>query len=489
MKPNLQKIKTFFKSIYTIKKESDLVITSTSFNNLGGQLLQAAADAKNIHYALCNREYILSLISNAAFKFLDPTIDTWKYLNTFVHETGEAFSVDRMFLLKYNKENHSLLLLKDYVYEKEGLSVSIYDMISQYENIFLDEKFSCPYKTKVVIQQVNKSLKPSMRHHLNTFRIKSFCSIPIFSGEDFFGLLNIHNCTDSKTWSKMELDTLQIVANLLSAWRKRSALEHSLKLQHEKLEETVLERTKELYSSNEVFKSLTESSPDSILRFDCNHKCIFANKVVSKHSGICTKKFLSYDLEDTFSEEAVQIVKNVLDYIVENSDEFNIELQFPKTKLWIDWKFKPEFDSSNNVCAIIAVGRNITRRKLADDVLTEYLDLQTESAVIKESSYKTIFEILGLPAIVCNTGDLIVDANRLAKELFCDKHLIGMNCSDLFVNKGCIAKYKDQIQDKDENHIDFLGELTLKDRSRIYNTTLSIIPNTKNFVCVFEKSC
>ncbi len=198
--------------------------------------------------------------------------------------------------------------------------------------------------------------------------------------------------------------------------------------------------------------------------------------------------FLFSPLDKIFSVETVRIVKNILDYVIENSEGFNIELQFPKTKLWIDWKFKPELDSSNKVCAVIAVGRNITRRKAADKTLIEYLDFQTESAIVQESSYKAIFEILGSPAIICNISDLIVDANRLAKKLFFNKQLIGIKCSDLFVNKDCIFKYKQQIQDDGGTEsCQFLGELKGKDR--IYNVTLSMISNTKNFVCVFEKKC
>lgn len=488
MKVVYQKIKSFIKSVYIPKKELSIIDTSESFLELGSQLVQAATHAKNVHYALLNRERILSIINNAAFNFLDLNGDAWGHLSVFIEELGQMMNVDRIFILCHNQDTNMLSILEDYIYEKPGLSVSIFKIIDQFKNIQHEKDFGFYFQTGITVWRSNEELKSTMKYYLHAFRIKSLCVVPIISDNDLLGTMVIQDCSFPRIWSKLEVSTLQIVSNLLSAWWKRIALEKSLKLQQEKLEETVLERTKELYSSTEVFRSLTESSPDSILRFDCNHKCIFANKVVSKHSGICTKKFLSYDLENTFSDETVQIVKNILDYIVENNEGFSIELQFPKTKLWIDWKFKPELDSSNNVCAIIAVGRNITRRKTADKALIEYLDFQTESAMIQESSYKTIFEILSFPAIVCNTSDLIVDANRLAKKLFSIKHLIGIKCSDLFINKDCIVKYKKQIQnDKNTESCQFLGELKGKDK--IYNITLSMISNTKNFVCVFEKKC
>ena len=487
MKVAYQRIKSFIKSTYIPKKEPNITDTSETFLKLGTQLVQAAADAKNIHYALLDREKILSTINIVAFNFLDPNIDAWDHLSSFIEKLGQLMSVDRIFLLCYNKKKDTLSILEDYMYENLYVDVSISDTLDQFKDIPHEKDFEFYFQTKISIWRSDEKLRSSIKHHLNIFRIKSLCAVPIIIGDELYGTLVVQDCVSPRVWSKLEIDTLQIISNLLSAWRKRSALEESLKFQQERLEETVLERTEKLYRSNEVFKSLTESSPDSIIRFDCNYKCIFANKVVSTHSGVNTKSFLFLSLEEIFLEETAQIVKNVLDYIVENSEGFRIELQFPKTKLWIDWKFEPELDSSNDICAITAIGRNITRRKLADDTLAEYLDFQTESTLVQESAYKTIFNILSSPAIICNTSNLIVDANKLAKKTFLNKHLVGSKCFDLFVNEDCISKYKNQIQDDNIESCQFLGEL--KDTNKIYNIVLSIIPNTKNFILVFEKNC
>lgn len=465
----------------------DFPVTQPTFSELGSQLLQAVAAARDIHYALQSRERILSIISKAASNFLDPHINTWNYLPFFINELGQAILADRIFLLKYNSKEDVLSILEKYIYEKDNLDIFISKSINQFKNIHQTKELKFYFQSKIKIWNLNMELESDLQHHLQIFKIKSLCVIPIIPEDNLFGVIVIHNCTSDKVWSKLEINTLQIIANLLGAWRKRKMLEQSLKKHQDHLEQVVLERTKKLYHSIEMFRSLTESSPDSIIRFDCNYKCIFANKVVSQHSGISIDRLLLSPLDDIFSDEYIQIIKNILDYVVENGEGFNIELQFPKTKLWIDWKFEPEFNSSNKVCNIIAVGRNITRRKLADNTLTTYLSHRVESAMIQESSYKTIFEILSFPAVVCNTGDLIIDSNKLAKKIFSKKQLIGVNCSDLFVNKDCIIKYKKQLQDNNEESCSFLGEIKAGDRNIIYNITLSIIPNTKNFICIFEK--
>jgi len=483
-----QKIKSFIKST-RVSKKTGLLTTQTVFSELGSQLLQAAADAKDIHYALQNRERVLSVVSKAAFNFLDPHINTLNYLLFFINELGQAMSVDRVFLLKYNKEEDTLSILDDYIYEKDTLGVSIFEVIDQFKNIRHKKDFEFYFQNKIKTWRSDEKLKSSLQYHLQIFRIKSLCVIPIMSDDSLLGVMVIHDCNFNRIWHKLEISILQIISSLLSAWQKRKALEQSLKDHQNYLEQAVLERTEKLHHSIEMFRSLTESSPDSILRFNCDYECIFANKVASQHSGICIDKLLFLPLDNIFPKEAAQIIKNILDYIIETGEGFNIELQFSKTKLWVDWKFKPEFDSSNNVCNIIAVGRNITRRKLADNTLTKYLDYQAESAMIQESSYKTIFEILSFPAVICNTGDLIIDSNKLAKEIFSKRQLIGVNCSNLFINKDCIIKYKKQLQDNNKESCSFLGEINIKDKNRIYNITLSIIPNTKNFICVFEKKC
>ncbi len=488
MKVAYQKVKSFIKSVYIPKKETDIIDTSTTFLELGSQLVQAATDAKKVHYALLNRERILSVINHAAFNFLEVDINAWGHLSSFIKRLGQLMNVDRIFILRHNKDIDTLSILENYIYEKPGMGVSLFKVISQFKNIHHEKDFEFYFQTRITTWRANEKLKPFIKHYLHVFRIRSLCVVPIITNNNLLGTIVVQDCSSPRIWSRLEISTLQIVSNLLSAWWKRSALEDSLKSHQEKLEETVKERTEELYRSTEIFRSLTESSPDSILRFNCRYQCIFVNKKVTLHSGVSMSNFLSSPLDKIFSIETFRIIKNILDYVIENSEGFNIELQFPKTKLWIDWKFKPELDSSNKVYAVIAVGRNITRRKAADKTLIEYLDFQTESAIVQESSYKAIFEILGFPAIICNTSDLIVDANRLAKKLFFNKQLIGVKCSDLLVNKDCIVKYKQQIQeDKNTESCQFLGEL--KNKAEIYNVTLSMISNTKNFVCVFEKKC
>ena len=488
MKATFRKVKDFISSAYKPQKVSEFPDTDT-FVLLGNQLLQAAIDAKDIHYALRNREGILSVISQAAFNFLDPNINAWRHLSSFIKELGQTMAVDRIFFLNYTKEKDTLSILEKHIYEKPGLEVSLFKTYDQFKNISRKDYFEIYFQNKTITWRLDDKLRPGLLHHLRIFRVKSLCVVPIISDKKLLGCMVIQDCTISRRWSKLELNALQTISNLLSAWRKRNALEKSLKVHREHLEQTVQKRTEELYRSNEIFRSLTESSPDSIVRFDCNHKCIFVNKVVSRHSGVSMDKFLSLPLDSLFPNEAAQIIKNVLDYIIENGEGFNVELQFPKTKLWIDWKFEPEFNSLNEVCNITAVGRNITRRKLADSTLTEYLDHQTKSALVQESSYKTIFEILNFPAIICNTSNLIVDSNKLAKDLFCEEQLIGINCSELFMNKDYAVEYKKHIQDQGEKSCNFVGKLITKDDIQIFKVTISAVPNTKNFVCVFEKNC
>ncbi len=141
MKVAYQKVKSFIKSVYVPKKEPSIIDTSTTFLELGSQLVQAATDAKKVHYALLNRERILSIINHAAFNFLEVDINAWSHLSSFIKRLGQLMNIDRIFILRYNKDEDTLSILEDYIYEKPDVGVSLFKVIDQFKNIHHEKDF------------------------------------------------------------------------------------------------------------------------------------------------------------------------------------------------------------------------------------------------------------------------------------------------------------------------------------------------------------
>lgn len=105
---------------------------------------------------------------------------------------------------------------------------------------------------------------------------------------------------------------------------------------------------------------------------------------------------------------------------------------------------------------------------------------------INDLSYKNVFEFLSFPAIICSTDNIIFDCNKSAAEFFKlnKSQVIGKSCSEFISNMNCIKDSKQKAYSGKGNSHNFFTKTRLKGNTTIYEAVLSIIPNTKNFICL-----
>jgi len=131
------------------------------------------------------------------------------------------------------------------------------------------------------------------------------------------------------------------------------------------------EKTDFMNSNIEMFKSLSENSPDIILRFDKNSHCLYVNNKISllydenieDIEGKCLKETnLPVKLKEEIWNEIQKVIKKKKEVIkIINSSAEKV----------FEFHFIPEFIKSNELITVLSFGRDITDKyKMEQELIT-----------------------------------------------------------------------------------------------------------------------
>lgn len=130
---------------------------------------------------------------------------------------------------------------------------------------------------------------------------------------------------------------------------------------------TVKRSGEKLRESEEMFRALSENSPDGIMRFDQNGRHLYVNPALEKQAGIPSRQLVGHTHRDLgFPEELARLWEQTIQSVFELKKPNRIEFQFPPG-VWIDWLLFPEFDDQGQVKAVITSSRDISERKKAEE--------------------------------------------------------------------------------------------------------------------------
>lgn len=181
----------------------------------------------------------------------------------------------------------------------------------------------------------------------------------------------------------------------------------------------------EMRKREQEFKALVENAPDIIARFDKEHKCIYVNPAVEKELGIPQEEIIGNKknvfgitddgavglrqrdiLRDIFTKEKV---KNVYTYFMT-----------PKGEKYFYTRVVPEINIDGEVETVLSITRDITDRKLGEEVLRK-----------SKEQYQKLVELLP-DAIMVHYNCKIVFANTFAAKL------LGVESPDVLIGNSIL---------------------------------------------------
>ncbi|MFP4072272.1 MAG: PAS domain S-box protein [Desulfovibrionales bacterium] len=121
-------------------------------------------------------------------------------------------------------------------------------------------------------------------------------------------------------------------------------------------------RTKELQ-----YRTLVETSPDIVVRYDRKYRRLFVSPAVAELFGKSQEEMIGRTIgEENLAPDTVPILEKGIEQVFKTGTKATIEIDFqkPHGRIWHQFKLIPEFSAEGDVVSVLGVGRDVTDLKL-----------------------------------------------------------------------------------------------------------------------------
>ena len=139
-----------------------------------------------------------------------------------------------------------------------------------------------------------------------------------------------------------------------------------------------------LYVREQEFRAMVENSPDIVVRYDAQCRRIYVNPAMQRQFGLPIEKILGKTPLEVSALSAVPAYMQRIEGVLKTGEESQMEFSFhdPQgVEHWGHMRLVPEFDSNSNVVSVLAITRDISERRLAEQELGR-LNAELEQRVL-----------------------------------------------------------------------------------------------------------
>lgn len=124
-----------------------------------------------------------------------------------------------------------------------------------------------------------------------------------------------------------------------------------------------------LQESEQKYRTLVESSSDLIFLFDDTGRILSANKAVSEALGKNSNEILGKNISELLPDDVSMSFTQHIRQIYSSEESANLEITLPidDRTVWISTSFNSVRNKEGEVTAVLCIGRDITKRKHAEN--------------------------------------------------------------------------------------------------------------------------
>jgi PAS domain S-box-containing protein len=246
-------------------------------------------------------------------------------------------------------------------------------------------------KTRAITDINQSNVEPCLAEFVQQFGVKAKLVVPILQGENLWGLLIAHNCTDIREWQPLEIDLMKQLATQVAIAIQQSELYEQLQQLNSELEQRVQQRTEQLarvniylrteiaerkrteaalLHSNQTLEALINASPRAIFTLDIDGKVRIWNPAAERMFGWTQAEVINQP-NPIIPEDKLQEYNFIQQSVLQGATHASVEFR-PKKKdssaIEISFSAAPLRDSQGNINGLVAVVADITERKRLDEI-------------------------------------------------------------------------------------------------------------------------
>jgi diguanylate cyclase (GGDEF)-like protein/PAS domain S-box-containing protein len=161
----------------------------------------------------------------------------------------------------------------------------------------------------------------------------------------------------------------------------------------------------ELERREEALRVVAQTSPDGIVRFDRELRCMFVNEAIVKSMGRPREWFVGRSVHDQESQAFASILDPALRAVLGSGETRTVEYGYdtPRGRRLYQARLAPERNPAGEVVSVVAISRDITQQRLAEDRIRE-----------SEERLRRIVEATPAPLLLVTESGEVVFANPAA---------------------------------------------------------------------------
>ena len=208
--------------------------------------------------------------------------------------------------------------------------------------------------------QASNSLKKGVPE--GHVQLSRHMNVPIFDGDKIVLLIGVGNKEEEYTQDEVN----GLILLMEGLWRilRRKSSEEALK------------------ESEHKYRELVENANSIILKFDSNGNILYLNEFGQSFFGYSSSEILGKsvmgtivpekDFQNKDLREMILDISKRPEYYIHNENE---NIKKDGSRVWISWTNKPVYDKDGNLIHILAIGKDMTDQKRAENEITEWKSL------------------------------------------------------------------------------------------------------------------